>query len=292
MKILTTGLNGLIGSRIAELLQEKYTFENASRTTGVDITNLDQINKAVSNSDAEIILHLAAFTNVKEAETQKNQGKEGEVWKINVVGAQNVATAAQENNKKIIYFSSDMVFDGENIPEGGYTETDTPNPLSWYAQTKYEGEKIIQSISTPWIIFRPAYPYRASFEKIDFVRFFIEKLKNKTQLSALTDRIITPTFIDNLATALDVAIEKNLSGIYHTTGSESVSIYDAVQKIAAVFNLDASAIGKTTRTEFLVGKPPEPGNSSLNNTKISNEGVHFATFEEGLQEIKTQNPSL
>lgn len=292
MKILTTGLNGLIGSRIAELLKDQYSFENVSRTTGVDITNLDQVQKAVSQSDAEIVLHLAAYTNVKEAETQKDLGEEGEAWRINVIGTHNVAKAAEAAQKKIIYFSSDMVFDGEHMPEGGYKETDTPNPLSWYAVTKFEGEKIIQSLQTPWVIFRPAYPYRASFEKPDFVRFFIDKLKEKASLNVLTDRIITPTFIDNLAPSLDTVIKKRLTGIYHTTGSESVSIYDAIQKIGTVFNLGTSTIGKTTRAEFLVGRPPEPENSSLNNTKISNEGIHFSTFEEGLQEIKKQNPSL
>ncbi len=288
MKILATGLNGLIGSRILELLKDKYTFENISRSTGVDITSKESVQKSLQDLRPDFVLHLAAYTNVKQAELDRNLGEKSEAWKINVLGTENVAQVCEENNIPLIYFSTDLVFDGENTPEGGYTERDRENPLNWYAQTKYEGELRVKNIKTLWTITRVAYPYRANYEKNDFVRLFIQKLKNKEQLTVLKDRIITPTFIDDIATAVDILIENSANGIYHVVGDTSLSIYDAALEIANVSGLDKSLIASTTRAEFLIDKPKEPYNSSLNNNKIKKLGVNLKTFREGLEEIKRQ----
>ncbi len=181
-----------------------------------------------------------------------------------------------------------MVVGGDDMPEGGFREDAVPNPLSFYAVTKSEAEKIVQSLSTPWVIMRTAYPYRASFEKPDFARFFKQWLTEKKPISVLTDRIISPTFIDDLANAFDVLVEKDALGIYHTVDSQIVSVYEAVVLIAKAFNLDTKLIGKTTRKEFLIGRPPEPFSSALNNAKIIELGVSMHTFEQGLEIIKTQ----
>lgn len=288
MKILGTGLNGLIGSRIVELNKDKHTFQNISRSTGVDITDYSSVLNAISSSDAKVVFHAAANTDVKAAEKEKDLGQESQSWKINVIGTQNVAKACSQTGKKLIHISTDMVIGGDIMPKGGFREDAALNPLSFYAVTKSEAEKIVQSLSTPWVIMRTAYPYRASFEKPDFVRFFKQWLTEKKPISVLIDRIISPTFIDDLANAFDVLVEKEALGIYHTVGSQIVSVYEAVVLIAKAFNLDTKLIGKTTRKEFLVGRPPEPFSSALNNDKIRKLGVNMHTFEQGLEIIKTQ----
>lgn len=286
MKILGTGLNGLVGSRIVELLKDSYEFENLSRSTGVDITNFSSVSKAIKNSSASFVMHLAAYTDVKTAEKDKGLGEESEAYKINVIGTKNVVKAAEEAGKKIIHFSTDMVVGGDDMPKGGYLEDAKPNPLSWYAITKYEGEKIVQNLSTPWIILRTAYPFRKEFAKPDFVRFFKSWLTEKKPISVLTDRLISPTFIDDLALAIKILIEKDAQGIYHTVGSQIISIYDAVMLIAKTYGLDTNLVEKTTRAEFLVGRPDEPFSSALNNDKIRQLGAKMHTFEQGLQIIK------
>ena len=288
MKILGTGLNGLIGSRIVELNKDKHTFQNISRSTGVDITDYSSVLNAISSSDAKVVFHAAANTDVKAAEKEKDLGQESQSWKINVIGTQNVAKACSQTGKKLIHISTDMVIGGDIMPKGGFREDAALNPLSFYAVTKSEAEKIVQSLSTPWVIMRTAYPYRASFEKPDFVRFFKQWLTEKKPISVLIDRIISPTFIDDLANAFDVLVEKEALGIYHTVGSQIVSVYEAVVLIAKAFNLDTKLIGKTTRKEFLVSRPPEPFSSALNNDKIRKLGVNMHTFEQGLEIIKTQ----
>lgn len=288
MKILATGLTGLIGSRINELLNSEYNFESVSRSTGLDITNSESVQRVVNTSDAEIVLHLAAYTDVKAAELQKDSGEESDAWKVNVVGTENIVRACEESSKKLIFISTDLVFDGMNTPDGGYGEEDPENPLNWYARTKFEGELRVRSMKSPWIVVRPAYPYRAEYSKNDFVRLFMQKLSNNEQLTVLTDRIVSPTFIDDLTQALHVLIQKKATGIFHTVGSSQVSVYEAAQEIAKVFSYNSTLIQTTTRKEFLVNRPPEPFNSSLNNAKITKIGVEMKTFSEGLYEIKRQ----
>lgn len=287
-KILGTGLHGLVGSRIVELLSPRYTFENLSRSTGVDITDYDAIMRAFSASDAQIVFHAAAHTDVKGAQREESLREKSESWKINVEGTRHIVKACEATGKRLIHVSTDLVLGGDTMPDGGFTEDDAPNPLSWYAETKYEAEKVIYESTIPWTIMRIAYPYRASFSKGDFVRFFKQWLTDKKPISVLTDRLITPTFIDDIASAVDVLVEKHAIGIYHTVGSEIIRMHEAVVAIAEVFSLDATLIRETTREQFLVGRPPEPLSSALNNAKIQELGVKMHTFREGLQLMKAQ----
>jgi dTDP-4-dehydrorhamnose reductase len=288
MKILGTGLTGLVGSRIVELLKDKYEFENLSRSSGVDISDKNQVLEKIKNSDAQIVLHLAAKTDVDECEKDKLLGQNGEAWKINVEGTSNVANACSEANKKLIYISTDFVFDGANPPVDGYSEEDTPNPINFYAQTKYEGEKIIQSLKTPWIIVRIAYPYRANFIKKDFFRAILGNLREGRLVTAVTDHIFSPTFIDDIASGLDVLISSNSQGIFHVVGSQSLTPFSAANLIAYEFKLDKSKIKETKRSEFFGNRAPRPFQLALKNAKIAKLGVNMRTFEEGMREIKSQ----
>lgn len=285
MKILGTGLTGLVGSRVVELLKDTHEFQNISTSTGVDITNATQVEEAISTSDAQVVIHFAAKTDVDGCENDKALGVEGDAWKINVEGTRNVANAVSKAGKKLIFISTEFVFDGK---KEFYTEEDIPNPVNWYAHTKYEGEKIVQSLTTPWIISRPAYPYRAAFEKKDFVRAIMGRLESGGKIMGVTDHIFTPTFIDDIAYALDSLLKENASGIYHVVGSSSLSPYDASRKIAEVFGLDVSLIEPTTREEFFSGRAERPFALRIKNDRITELGVQMKSFDQGLQELKSQ----
>ncbi len=287
MKIIGTGLSGLVGSRVVELLPH-YLFEDISRKTGTDITDTAAVLGRLQNSDAEYVIHMAAYANVDGAEEQKELGENSEPWRINVVGTENVIKAAEATNKKLIYISTDFVFDGEDVPAGGYTEENTPHPLNWYATTKYEGEKKIQSATIPWAIVRIAYPYRAQFEKNDFFRAIKQRLSEGQPIMGVTDHIFCPTFIDDLADVLDTIIARNATGIYHATGAQALSPYDGANLIADTFGLDKSLISKTTREEYFKGKALRPFNLSMNNGKINSLGISMRSFKEGLEEIRKQ----
>lgn len=288
MKVLGTGLDGLVGSRIVELLSSKYQFENLSISTGVDITSRDIVLERIKNSDAPIVLHLAAKANVDGCELDKVLEENGDAWKINVLGTQNVVDGCLQSNKKLIYFSTDFVFEGTNPPAGGYSEEDIPNPINWYAKTKYTGEKIIQNSKIPWIIVRIASPYRAKFERLDFARAILKRLQERLPITAVIDHIFTPTYIDDIAFAMDNLIKNNLHGIFHVVGSQSLTPYEAAFLIAKEFGLASSKITKTTRAEFFNNRAPRSFQLALKNDKIGKLGIKMRTFEEGLREIKKQ----
>ncbi len=289
-KILGTGVNGLVGSRVIEVLQEKYEFENISRSTGVDISDREQVMLAVSSSDASMVLHLTAKTDVDGCEKDRSDGESGEAWKINVNATHHLVEACKEAGKKLIYVSTDFVFDGVNPPPGGYSEEDTPHPINWYAITKQKGEEIVLHSGLPYMIIRPAFPYGRPFiKKKDFVQAILGRLQSGQSITAVKDQIFMPTFIDDIAYALDTLIQANVTGIYHVVGSIALSPYEAALKIAEVFNCNTNLVQPTSRDIFFQGRANRPYNLTLKHDKIEQLGVKMRTFEEGLQEVKRQS---
>lgn len=303
MKILVTGLTGLVGSRFAEILSDSYEFESVSRKTGIDITDKTSVIKKISSSNAQAVLHLAAKTDVDGCEKDKeldlkflskknfkadNRSLPKTAWVINVLGTQNIIEGCGKGNKKLIYVSTDFVFDGER--EGlGYAEDDTPNPVNWYAQTKYEAEKAVWASGLNWLILRLAYPYRAKLTgKSDFVRTILNVLTKGERLRVITDHVMTPTFIDDFVYAVDGLLKVNASGIFHTVGDQFISPFDAANLIASKFNLDKNLISQTLRAEYFKGKAQRPFFLGLKNDKIKQMGIKMRSFEEGLEEIKKQ----
>ncbi len=286
MKILGTGLSGLVGSRIVELLQSRHSFQNISLETGIDIRDFEAVLQLMQDSNADVVLHLAAKTDVDGCEKDKVLGKEGDAWKINVLGTKNIVSACQKTNTRLIYVSTDFVFDGENPPAGGYTEEDIPNPVNWYALTKFEGEKLVRTATLPWVIARIAYPYRATFPRKDFVRSIASLLKENKELEVVTDHIMSPTFIDDIARAFDILMQNNMQGVYHVVGSEHVTPFKAAGMIAETFGFSKEHIKQSTRMRYFANRAPRPFRLALKNDKIQRLGARMLGFSTGLQQIK------
>jgi len=288
MKIFTIGGSGLVGSRITDLLKEKkYEIDDLSLRNGVDITNPSSLDVIKNDTEHEVVLHLAAKADVEGCELDRTLGEKGAAFRINAGGTQNVAEACFVSKKKLLYISTDFVFDGKKELPYKYKENDTPNPVNWYAMTKYKGEEVVEKSGVDYAILRIAYPFRADeFPlKKDFVHAIMGRLTNNQPITAVTDHIMTPTFIDDIAFAIDVVINNNAQGIYHIVGSQSLTPYDAFMLMADHFGYNKSLISKTTREEFFKGKAPRPFNLSISNAKIEQLGVKMRSFEEGLTQI-------
>ncbi len=147
---------------------------------------------------------------------------------------------------------------------------------------------IITQAQIPWIIARIAYPYRAHFKRNDFVRSIIGKFAKGEQLRIVTDHVMTPTFIDDIAQGLMTLIMKEETGIFHLVGSQPITPYNAAENIADVFGFDKELITKTTREEFFKKRAQRPFRLALKNDKITGLGIRMRDFREGLQEIKSQ----
>ncbi|HUD44589.1 MAG TPA: NAD(P)-dependent oxidoreductase [Patescibacteria group bacterium] len=286
MKILGFGLNGMVGTRVVEVLKNSYEFENVSRSTGVDITNREQVLNKISSSDANFIFNLAAKTNVDGCEKDKSLGEEGEAWKINVDGVKNLVSACEKSGKKLLHISTDFVFGGGNDPADGYVESDTMNPVNWYGTTKAKADEIISQSKIPFLILRPAFPYTFLQSEKHFVAAMYSRLVNKQPIAGITDERFTPTWIDDIAAAIDILLRKNETGIYHV-GGNSITPYDAALTIAKVFGFDQSLISSITRKEYFAGKAERPSNTALNSGKITKLGLSLMSFEEGIQKVQS-----
>lgn len=288
-EVITTGLSGLVGSRILELLGDDFTFQDLSLDKGFNITKIESIEEEISSSSAKVIIHLAAFTDVNAAWTERGN-KKGKCYLINVIGTQNVAFLCRKYNKFLIHFSTDFVFDGRK--KGAYTEEDKPNPIEWYGQTKFWAEEEVKKSGCQWCILRIAFPFRSYFPpKLDLVRKIIEGFKNKNLSPMFVDQIITPTFIDDIALALKVILVKKPRGIYHLVGSTSLSPYQLALKIAGIFNFDRKLVKKGSLEEYLRSNPnfrPYQKNLALSNKKIKKLGIKTREIEKALTELKNQ----
>jgi dTDP-4-dehydrorhamnose reductase len=291
-KIIGTGLSGLVGSRIVELLKDKFEFVDFSLDSGVNLLDQQSLSQAFEkNKDAVAVLHLAAFTDTNAAWEQKGD-KSGICYQLNVEGTKSILNLAQKYNQYLIYISTDFVFDGTKTTP--YIETDTPNPIEWYGETKYLGEKvIIDSGYTNYNISRITYPYRAKFEpKVDIIRKVLSKLQNNEPVKMFSDQICTYTFIDDIAESLGYFLDNKTTGIFHLVGSSSHSPYEMCLEIAKSFNLNKDLISASSLEEYIKSQPAgsRPWQKTLitSNQKVTNLGLKFKTLPEGLEEIKNQ----
>lgn len=286
-KVLATGLSGMVGSRMAELGDKKYQFVDISLESGIDITDLKAVETIFQqNKEASIVLHLAAFTNVDECEKQKPAGQKSLAWQINVIGTENIAKLCRRYQKKLIYISTDFVFDGR---AGPYQEDDMPNPSNFYARTKFVGEKVVQKLLNEFLICRIAFPFRSKFtQKTDIVRTIIEKLAKSSLVNVVDNLYLTPTFIDDIAYALDLLIKQQQTGIFHLVGDTCLTPKELADKIAAVFGFDKNLAQAVRAETYFKNRAPRPKNSCLTNLKIKALGGKFHNIVESLEIIKKQ----
>lgn len=263
MIIALTGPRGLVGSRIAELLSDTFTFIPLMHDE-VDITDSSSVEHFFETLEADIVLHLAAYTNVDGAETEPEIARA-----INVTGTKNIYQAATRRGMKMIHISTDFVFDGTNPP---YDETSSPHPLGVYAKTKWEAEQYLFSkadnhqlstinyqLPTDAMIVRITYPYRLDdFPKKDFVRTIKWLLEEGRSVAGITDSYITPTLIDDVAMGLKYLITHFSNEVFHLVGGESVTPHTVFELIAKKWNLDPTLISEITFDEYFKGKAPRP----------------------------------
>ncbi len=279
MKYFITGGSGLLGQRLATVADnddEIVLSHNANPTKNTvkcDITDLEEVKQVINREKPDVIIHCAAMTNVDLCEDEIEKA-----YLINGDGTGNMAQAAEEINAKIIYVSTDFVFDGET---GFYKEDDAVNPLGIYAKSKYEGEVQIQKYSTNWAIARVSVLY-GWHERQNFTTWVINQLRQNNQINIVTDQINSPTLADNAGEAMFEIARQDKNGIFHTAGNNRISRYDFTELIAEAFDLNKKLINPTTSSEF-IQKAPRPQDSSLDVSKVEKElGMKMETCAESL----------
>lgn len=287
MKILILGSSGLVGSRFLELAAD-YNIVAPSHEE-LDLSDFVHLESYLGRSDADVVLNFAAFTNVDEAEKEKDNA-EGLVYKLNVSVPKILAQNCLSLNKYFVHISTDYVFDGTK--QAPYIESDIPNPVNWYGTTKFLGEEEIKNISPQFLIVRPEMPYSARFDKKpDIARVFLKMLKEGKEINGVSDQKITPTFVDTLIYGLFSLIDIKASGIYHLASTDWTTPYDFACLIADKFGLDRNlvkAVPFAQYNETRIAKRPQ--NSYLDVSKFEAEfgkGI-LKTLSESLDELERQ----
>lgn len=314
MRLALTGATGLVGSRFFDLLKSRYEIIPVSSSYDIDITDKKKIHKFLSLKNPALIVHMAAKTNVDACENDREEdsrklkkskvlkGRElmfenldEHVWKgsdsafgVNVVGTKNLADYAQKNGIKMIYVSTDFVFDGEK--DGEYTEEDATSPINWYGQTKYWGEEVLSEES---LIARISYPFGfRSQTKRDFVWGLVDLLLNQDIARLISDQVITPTFIDDVVLALDFLREKKARGLVNVVGNNFLSPYEIGVAISRELGIASIKIETTTREKLYKNRAPRPFKVKLKNDKLRALGIEMTDFYDALKKIHAYTPGV
>lgn len=289
MKFFITGGSGLLGERLATIANNDYELvlshnsNPTSNTVKCDITDKNEVEKTITENKPDVIIHCAAMTDVDLCEDKIDLA-----YKINSEGTQNITKASEKIGAKIIYVSTDFVFDGK---KGYYSEEEEVNPLGIYAKSKYDGEVQVKKYSSNWAIARVSVLY-GWHKKQNFTTWVINQLRNNNPINIVTDQINSPTYADNAAEAIFEIAKQDKNGIFHTAGNDRINRFDFTKKIAEAFNLNKDLINPTTSKQF-VQKAPRPQDSSLNVNKVEKElGMTMETCDESLNRMANDEKSI
>ena len=269
MKFLVTGSAGLVGQNVVrDLVQqnhEVYSFYHDDKPIhgipiSLDLTNFEKIKQTMQKIKPDIVIHLAAMTNVDLCETEKELAHT-----LNAKSTETLAKEAAKINAFFVYVSTDYVFDGK---EGIRKEDDIPRPLGYYGKTKLEGEMSLNNLASNWAIARTSTPFGIHSKKKSFPLWVKENIESNKEIKVLTDQYTSPTYVPNLSKMIIEVSTKQINGIIHLAGSTRISRYDFAVMIAEKLGLDKSLLLKA-KTEDMSWKAKRPQDSSLDVTKAT-----------------------
>jgi dTDP-4-dehydrorhamnose reductase len=238
MRILLLGHKGMLGSDLFLKLSPEYDVIGMDKEE-INIVSAEECEKAIKENRPDIVINAAAYTNVDGCETA-----EEECFAVNAEAVKNIAEACRNKKIRIIHFSTDYVFDG--TAGQPYQEDDPCNPINIYGKSKLAGERYLQSLSGNYLLIRTSWLYASKGK--NFVLTILEKAKakgfiddtiarskgkaeNPSSLSVVDDQIGSPTYTKDLASAVDLLIEKNVRGIYHVTNRGNCNWHQFAVKI-------------------------------------------------------------
>jgi len=294
-KILVTGANGLLGQKLSRIFSQKkevkltvtarqslhYSLPE-SEFIKMEISNQKEVNKVIAEVSPEVVINTAAMTKVDDCETNREQ-----CWLCNTTAVEFLVRACEKINSHFIQLSTDFVFDGTNGPN---TESDIPNPLSFYGKSKLASEQILQNSSLPWSIVRTVLVYGVSqpIPRSNIVLWVIENLRNKNIIEVIDDNWRTPTLAEDLATGCELIAMRKVSGVYHISGEEIMTPYEIAIKTAGYFGLNKDYIHRTDSVKFKQ-KAPRPRKTGFIIEKAKRDlGYQPRSFNEGLELVKKQ----
>ncbi len=290
-KNLVIGGSGLIGTHlVASLTSAKqdlistYHSYPISSAIPLDIRQAQEVDRLLSEVRPDIVYLPAAFPNVDYCELHSR-----ETYEINVLGVKHVAEAANTVGARLIYFSSDYIFDGQ---AGPYRETDIANPISEYGRQKLLAEHHISLNSENYLIIRTTVVYGWEQQGKNFVYRLLKSLRDGISVKVPKDQIGTPTYANDLAQNVIRLAQMKTIGVVNVTGSDCINRYEFARKVARIFKLPQELILPVMTNEL-----HQPAQRPLLAGLVTNKASQllqttFASPEEGLKNMYVQDSSL
>ena len=290
MKIMILGANGFIGRRILKRLSPKHQVmacslhqdimpEENYRFETIDILDYPALTALLNDFHPDVIINGSAYSAVDYCEQNQE-----EAYAMNVTVVKHLAEYSQVNSCRLIHLSTDFVFDGTSSK--AYTETDIPNPVNYYGKTKQWSEEVIEQRCNNYAIVRVEVVYGKPLPQQhgNIVHLVKNRLENRQSIRVVSDQFRSPTWVEDIANAIEKLLSNQYQGIYHICGGETLSVADFAFRVAQYFHLDSSLIEAVT-TEEVKEATPRPVSTPMSVEKALKEfDYQPSTLEEGFKE--------
>ncbi|MDB1553422.1 dTDP-4-dehydrorhamnose reductase [Latilactobacillus sakei] len=278
MKILITGANGQLGTELRHLLDENQIEYVGTDAAELDITNAEAVNTYFEANKPELVYHCAAYTAVDAAEEEPGKSVN---YKVNVVGTQNIANAAEAVGATLVYISTDYVFDGTN--DQMYTEGTPAAPKNEYGRTKLAGEEAVANTMSKYYIIRTSWVF-GEYGK-NFVYTMLNLAKTHDHLTVVSDQVGRPTWTRTLAEFMLYSVKNDVPyGLYQLSNDNSCTWYEFASEILKDKDVEVSPV---TSDEY-PQKAFRPRHSIMDLTKIKATGFEVPTWQDALQKFMTK----
>lgn len=296
MKILVTGVNGLLGQKLVKLIGERGIHSLIGTGRGecrvplhagahyiqLDVTVRDQVLEIIDKEKPDAVIHTAAMTNVDECETDR----EG-CWKLNVEAVSHLIEACKTTGTHLIHVSTDFIFDGT---EGPLDEDAVPNPVNFYGESKLAAEKLLLESDIRWSIARTILVYGIAHDmsRSNIILWVKKSLEEQKDIQVVDDQWRTPTLAEDLAEGCLLIAEKGKTGIFNISGKDMMTPYEMAMETARFFGLDASHITKTDGSKFRQTAKRPPRTDFIIDKARRELGYAPHSFTEGLSVLRDQ----
>lgn len=276
--ILVTGSNGQLGYDVIKELKRRNIDCIGTERKDFDLTDYEQVEKYILNLNPKCIIHCAAYTSVDKAEDEPQI-----CFKVNVDGTENIAKVCKKIDAKMIYISTDYVFDGSgNKP---HEVNDKANPLSVYGKSKYRGELKVKEILNKYFIVRTSWVFGANGN--NFVKTMLKLGEERRTLNVVCDQVGSPTYTVDLAKLLCDMADSDKYGVYHGTNEGFCSWAEFAEEIMKIAELDCKI--HHIRSEEYKTKAVRPLNSRLSKkNNLINEFKLLPDWKDALERLKIE----
>ncbi|MCP1108673.1 dTDP-4-dehydrorhamnose reductase [Ohessyouella blattaphilus] len=273
MKILITGAKGQLGTDLSTELQKRKHAVIGIDIDTVDITDKNAIQKVICDNNVDAVIHCAAYTAVDAAEENPEL-----CWEINTLATQFIVDACKEVRAKLLFLSTDYVFDGEGTHY--WKPDDERHPLNVYGETKCKAEEYIEQNLDNYFIVRTAWVFGLSGK--NFIKTMLRLGSERQEINVVDDQVGSPTYTIDLSILLADMIESEKYGRYHATNEGVCSWYEFAKAIFEISKMNVNVLPVSSDTYKAAAK--RPSNSRLDKSKLSENGfTRLPCWEDALK---------